>query len=133
MIDQSPPQPAILIVDDDPATLRMVHYIVRKLAPAHPIVTAEDGQHAFAHLAARPIPLLITDYLLPDMDGVQLIAAVKAASPQTYVVLTSADDSPTLRQRAREHAVDLVLSKLDLTSKLGDVLRSVLAASEPAP
>src|SRR5690349_7472737 len=110
---------AILVVDDDPATLRMVQYTVRKLAPTYPIVTAEDGQHALAHLAAGPIPLLITDYLLPDMDGLDLSAAVKAASPTTYVVLTSADDSPTLRQRARDQGIDLVLAKLDLTAQLG--------------
>src|SRR5204863_1071761 len=102
----------------------------RKLAPGYAILTAEYAQSALRQLAERPIPLLITDYLLPDMDGVQLVAAVKAASPATYVVLTSADDSATLRQQAQEQAADLFLAKLDLLASLEDVLHRVLPTDD---
>jgi two-component system, response regulator, stage 0 sporulation protein F len=125
-MDPPTPSPAILIVDDDTATLTLLKFTLRKLAPTYAIVTAEHGNGALRHLAERPIPLLITDYLLPDMDGLQLMAAVKAVSPKTYVVLSSADDTLEVKRRAQEHGVDLFLSKLDLLQRLGDVVRVAL-------
>jgi CheY-like chemotaxis protein len=125
-MDRTTQPPAILIVDDDPPTLLLLKYALRKLAPAYDVLTAEHAQSALRHLAERPIPLLITDYLLPDMDGLRLTAAVKAESPQTYVIVTSADDSTEVKQRAYEQSVDLFLSKMDLLDHLGDVLHSVL-------
>lgn len=122
--------PAILVVDDDPSALAVLTHYMRKLAPTHAIVTAEDGQRALAHLETRPIQLLLSDYLLPDMDGLQLIAAVKTASPQTYVVLTSADDTPAFQQQARDQGVDMFLAKQDLLARLEDVVRSVLSVDD---
>jgi CheY-like chemotaxis protein len=128
-MDQPTLSPAILVVDDDSATLTLLKFSLRKLAPSYAIVTSEHGSGALRHLAERPIPLLVTDYLLPDMDGLQLLAAVKAASPKTYVVLASADDTLEVKRRAQEQGADLFLSKLDLLQRLGEVVR---AALEPA-
>jgi CheY-like chemotaxis protein len=105
-MDASSSSPAILLVDDDQATLLLLKYSLHKKAPAYTVLTAEDGQRALLYLDERPIPLLITDYLLPDMDGLQLVAAAKAAAPQTYVVLISADISPALAQKAQAAGVD---------------------------
>src|SRR5690348_16362409 len=55
--------------------------------------------HKFYSYYADGRRLAITDYLLPDMSGLYLFAAVKAASPTTYVVLTSADNSAALTQQ----------------------------------
>jgi CheY-like chemotaxis protein len=122
----NPQSPAILIVDDDPLVLALVSHYMRQLAPAYTILAAEDGQSALRYLAEYPIPLMLTDYVLADMDGLQLTAAVKAASPTTYVILASAEDSDALKAQARERSVDLFLSKMDLLERLGDVLRIVL-------
>lgn len=126
MMNQPAQPPAILVVDDDPATLTLLKFSLRKLAPTYAIVTAEHGSGALRHLAERPIPLLITDYLLPDMDGLQLVAQLKALSPETYVVLASADDTLEVKRRAKEQGVDLFLSKLDLLQRLGEVVRAAL-------
>jgi CheY-like chemotaxis protein len=73
--------PVILIVDDDPDILALLNLFMHQLAPTFDIVTASDAHGALRHLAQRTVPLLITDYLMPGMDGLQLTAAVKAASP----------------------------------------------------
>jgi CheY-like chemotaxis protein len=77
-------------------------------------------------LAEHQIALLLTDYLLPDMDGFQLAASVKAASPTTYTVLTAVDDPRTFGQREHDQAVDLFLAKADLLEQLADVIERVL-------
>jgi two-component system, response regulator, stage 0 sporulation protein F len=55
------------------------------------IVAVIDAAAALAVLAARPVPLLITDYHLSDMRGDELAAAVKATSLTTKVLMITAD------------------------------------------
>jgi DNA-binding NtrC family response regulator len=73
--------PAILIVDDEPDMLALLDYFVHKVVPTYDIVTVSDAESALSQLAYRTVPLMITDYLMPGMNGLQLMAAVKAASP----------------------------------------------------
>jgi CheY-like chemotaxis protein len=121
-------RPAIVLVDDDRSTLLFLSHYLGWLAPAYDILPAVDAQSALRHVAERTVALLITDYRLPDMNGLQLTTAVKTASPLTHVILASADDSSELKQRARDHQVDTFLYKLDSLEYLEDVVRTILPA-----
>ena len=55
------------------------------------VIAVTDATAALAVLAARPIPLLMSDYHLSDMRGDELVAAVKATSPTTKVLMITAD------------------------------------------
>src|SRR5256885_1345759 len=125
-MDPSTQLPVILIVDDDSDILALLNLFMHHLAPTYDIMTVHDAQSALSHLAHRTVPLVITDYMLPGMDGLQLTAAVKAVSPMTHVILATAYDSSALEQRAREQHVDTFLPKTELFDRLEDVVRSVL-------
>jgi DNA-binding NtrC family response regulator len=84
------PVPAVLVVDDTPSIQHLLIHTLRDLMPFE-IVAVADAAAALALLAARPVPLLITDYHLPDMRGDALVAAVKTASPATKVLMITAD------------------------------------------
>jgi two-component system, response regulator, stage 0 sporulation protein F len=86
----SQPAPALLIVDDTPSIRQVFTHLLHDAAP-YEVVAVGDAAAALALLAERPIPLVITDYHLPDLDGAQLAAAVKARSPDTKIVLITAD------------------------------------------
>jgi two-component system, response regulator, stage 0 sporulation protein F len=118
--------PAVLIVDDDPDMLAVLNPFMHNLAPTYDIIMVSDAHSALRHLADRTIALLITDYLMPGMNGLQLTAAVKTASPTTHVILVTAYGSAELEQRAREQHVDTFLPKAELLDHLGDVIRRVL-------
>ena len=118
--------PAILIVDDDPDMLAVLNPFMHNLASTYDIIMVSDAHSALRHLADRTIALLITDYLMPGMNGLQLTAAVKTASPTTHVILVTAYGSAELEQRAREQHVDTFLPKAELLDHLGDVIRRVL-------
>jgi DNA-binding NtrC family response regulator len=118
--------PIVLIVDDEPDILAILEYFVHQLAPTYDIVTVSDPHCALNQLAHRSVPLLITDYIMPGMNGLQLIAAVKATSPTTHVILATAYGSAALEQHAREHQVDTFLPKTDIPDLLGEVVRHVL-------
>jgi len=125
---ESPYPPAILIVDDDLDMLGLLRLLVQRVAPAYDVLMASDGQSALTHLETRPIALLITDYMMPNMNGLQLTAAVKTASPTTHVIMITAYSSALLEQRARDYQVDTFLAK-EAMFDLKDVVRSVLGLS----
>jgi DNA-binding NtrC family response regulator len=125
-MDRIPLPPAILIVDDDSDILALLNLFMHRLAPTYDIMTMRDAQSALNHLAHRAVPLVITDYMMPGMDGLQLTAAVKAASPTTHVILATGYSSAELEQRAREQQVDTFLPKADLFDRLEGVVRRVL-------
>lgn len=87
---QAQPLPAVLVVDDTPSIRQLLIHTLHDHVPCE-IVAVNDAIVALAVLAARPVPLVITDYHLSDMRGDELAAVVKATSPTTKVLLITAD------------------------------------------
>ncbi len=64
----------VLVVDDNPDILK---YICESLSESYNVVPAADGHKAIQILAAQNVDLIITDIMMPDIDGVQLCRTVK--------------------------------------------------------
>ena len=71
-------QGRVLIVDDN-ADMRA--YLSRLLEPSYQIETATDGEDALARIAARPPDLVLTDVMMPRLDGVGLLKHLRANEP----------------------------------------------------
>jgi DNA-binding NtrC family response regulator len=121
--------PAVLVVDDTPSIQQLLMHTLRELVP-YEIVTVANASAALAVLAARPVPLLITDYHLSDMRGDALAAAVKAASPATKVMMISADIA--LDGNAQWPNVDCYLIKPFPLRQLAAAVGALLPGSERA-
>jgi two-component system, response regulator, stage 0 sporulation protein F len=115
-----------MLVEDDPDTLRLLWLIITELATGYTILTCPDGDVALEQARQQPTPLIITDYNLPGMNGLQLTAAVKAHAPATRVVLISASISPDLERRARDRGVDYVVRKPFHVDPLIQIVRAAL-------
>jgi CheY-like chemotaxis protein len=89
-VRQSQPAPALLVVDDTMSIRELLIHTLRSLVPYESIAVT-DATAALAVLAARLIPLLITDYHLSDMGGDELAAAAKAALGATRVLMITAN------------------------------------------
>ncbi|MFT3774008.1 MAG: GAF domain-containing sensor histidine kinase [Minicystis sp.] len=79
----------ILVAEDDP---EMRDYLVRLLSPIYEVEAAPDGAVALARAEARPPDLLLSDILMPELDGLRLLHALRE-DPHTSsipVVLLSA-------------------------------------------
>jgi two-component system chemotaxis response regulator CheY len=71
--------PDILIVDDSAAIRKILQRVLRQTGMAlGELVEAGDGQEALDALQGRSIGLVLTDINMPKMDGLQLLAAIKA-------------------------------------------------------
>jgi two-component system chemotaxis response regulator CheY len=73
-------EPDILIVDDSAAIRKILQRVLRQTGMAiHTIFEAGDGQEALGVLKSQQIGLVLSDINMPKMDGLQLLAAMKAA------------------------------------------------------
>ncbi len=61
----------VLVVDDDPAVLSLVALFIRE--GGYDVLTAASGQDALGILAEQHVDLLITDLVMPEMDGAELV------------------------------------------------------------
>ncbi|SFT91438.1 anti-anti-sigma factor [Geodermatophilus amargosae] len=79
-----------VLVADDNADVR--DYVVRLLAPVHEVRAVADGQAALEAALADPPDLVVSDVMMPRLDGVQLLAALRAdaRTSRVPVVLLSA-------------------------------------------
>lgn len=126
MADQSGRNPAILLVEDEPDILIILHRLMRDLTGGYDIITVNGGAEALVQLAQRPVPLVITDYNMPGMNGLQLAAEIKKSSPDTRVVMITAYATPELEKRAREQRVDYYLPKPFPLDRLEQIVHDVL-------
>ncbi len=72
----------VLVVDDSAAIRKILQRVLRQTGmPIRAIHEAGDGQEALELLKSQSVDLVLTDINMPKMDGIQLLAAIKA-SPQ---------------------------------------------------
>lgn len=116
----------IILVEDEPDILRLLQRLLRPLIGDYTVVSASDGKTALQHMHNYDVLLLITDYNMPEMNGLQLTTQVKQHSPSTKVALITAYHTPELQRLARLHGVDYYLPKPFSIDELETLLLRVL-------
>ena len=97
----------LLIVDDDASNLASLVRIFEKLEI--PTFAATSGREALDILRQKPIGIVLTDLMMPNMSGVDLLKNTKAISPETEIVLMTAYGTIEIAVEAmREGAYDFV-------------------------
>jgi two-component system chemotaxis response regulator CheY len=85
----------ILIAEDDLSSRRLVK--IRLSAAGYEVVEAEDGQMAWELFQREPFRIVITDWMMPRLDGLGLIQNIRSNTQKgyTYIIMLSAvDDKP---------------------------------------
>jgi PAS domain S-box-containing protein len=80
-----PEQPLILVVDDNATTLELVKGILNRTG--YRADTAASGREALACLEARPYEVVLTDMMMPEMGGMELLQRVRLLHPDTLVIV----------------------------------------------
>jgi two-component system cell cycle sensor histidine kinase/response regulator CckA len=100
----------ILIVDDDPGVLFTFQNALDQL-PECEIETAASAAQAWQRMAEQAFDLLITDYRMPDTDGLALAARSRQAYPATAVLMITAFSTPEIQDQAARLRLACVLDK----------------------
>lgn len=77
----------ILVVDDDPSIVRLLQEFLARLG--YPCKAAGHGIEAMAAMEQVPSTIVVTDLLMPGMDGMELIALVKKQWPDTDIIVVT--------------------------------------------
>jgi two-component system response regulator (stage 0 sporulation protein F) len=118
--------PAILLVEDEPTIMMILHRLMRDLINGYDIVTMSGGEGCMAQIALRPVPLVITDYNMPGINGIDLTCEIKRISPMTRVVLITAYATPELERQAQRTGVDYYVPKPFQLDQLIQIARDTL-------
>ena len=109
----------ILVVDDEPMFRFLVASILRPLE--YQVSEAEDGLDALQVLKEQSFDLLLTDLMMPRMDGVQLIGQVSQQFPRLPIVIMSAfaSTTPETLQPYVKHYLKKPIAKQELVNIIG--------------
>ena len=101
----------ILVADDDAITRLMLASALRKLG--HNVQEAENGEQAWELWQRERQPLIISDWMMPDVDGLELCRRVRArpSANFTYVILLTACSGKANYLAAMEACVDDFVAK----------------------
>jgi sigma-B regulation protein RsbU (phosphoserine phosphatase) len=80
----------ILAVEDDPVSRRILTATLERLG--HQVTVAQDGQEAWTQIVAAPAEVVITDWMMPRLDGIELTRRIRAreGGRYTYIIMLTA-------------------------------------------
>jgi CheY-like chemotaxis protein len=127
----TPPAPRgrgqrVLCVDDDPAMVLMMDGLLRRAG--YQVTAFEHPLEALAAVQAEPggFDVVVTDFNMPEMDGMELAQALAEVAPRLPVIITSGFISDEMRQRAQALGIDALLQKEYTLERLAVLVDSML-------
>lgn len=122
----------VLIVDDSEPFLRAARRHLAFEPDITVLGTAASGAQGVG-LARRLAPdVVLVDLSMPEMDGLETAAALKALAPPPLVVLLTGHDTGAYRDAARRAGVDAMLGKWSLADDAPSLIRDLCAGETPA-
>ncbi|MBI1895290.1 MAG: response regulator [Acidobacteria bacterium] len=104
-------QPVVLVVDDEEMVITSVRAFLN-LETDYSIYGFTDPEAAVKHLETHPLDVVISDYLMPKMNGIQLLAKAKELQPEAArVLLTGHADKQSAIQAINEIGLYQYLEK----------------------
>ena len=116
----------ILLAEDDDNLRR---FLSRGLTRAgHTVLSAPDGDAAFALIQKAPVDLLLADVVMPGLDGIELARRATIRWPTLRVMFITGFAAVALRNREIGHQTAAVLAKHFHLRQLVDEVTRMLAA-----
>jgi CheY-like chemotaxis protein/anti-sigma regulatory factor (Ser/Thr protein kinase) len=124
-----PAQHTILVVDDSAIDRRLASGLLEKEG-GYRILLATNGKDALQALKSQPVDLVLTDMQMDEMDGLELVEAVRADYPLTPVILMTALGSEEIAVKALEKGAASYVAKRRLQQDLMEIVRQVIDSSD---
>jgi two-component system response regulator DesR len=108
----------ILIVDDNAQLRLLLRGIVAQAPACHVVGEAADGAEAMRLAQALRPDLVLLDLAMPRVNGLEALRQIKAAHPETKVIIVTVHTEDAYRQAAADGGADAFLLKKTLVSVL---------------
>jgi response regulator RpfG family c-di-GMP phosphodiesterase len=79
-------QSMILVVDDEPAVVQSISALLELETP-HKVLTETSSLRAVQLAKVNPLDLVISDFLMPELDGIKLLLEIRGLYPESTLIL----------------------------------------------
>jgi CheY-like chemotaxis protein len=101
----------ILIVEDQREVSRLLRSTVETLEYELEVVEIPSGEEAILYSSRKKVDLLVSDYKLPGMTGIELMHKVQRNQPQAKIILVTGQTDPEIRKEVAEAGADAFFIK----------------------
>ena len=113
----------LVVVDDEPLLLRSLK---RSLAPSFEVAGYETAEEALARVRAGGVSVVLSDFSMPGMSGLELLRAVKEYDPDLPVILSSGAPESEIAAKANEYGAFRYMPKPFEAHELVPLVRQAL-------
>lgn len=115
----------ILLVDDADSVRRALRHVLDSEPGLVVIGEADDGERAVALAAALCPDVVLLDFILPGMNGIEAARRIRAAGVAGDIVMLTAFDGDSMRVAASEAGIALLFEKGDDLDNLAERIRTL--------
>jgi DNA-binding response OmpR family regulator/vacuolar-type H+-ATPase subunit H len=124
----------ILIVEDQREVSRLLRSTLETLEYELEVVEIPSGEEAILYSSRKKVDLLVADYKLPGMTGIELMHKVQRNQPQAKIILVTGQTDPEIRKEVAEAGADAFFIKpIPMADFLDAVVRllNLVETSQP--
>lgn len=126
---EDPSKQKVLIIEDDQTMREMVAYNLRKAG--FEVSEEADGRRGLGFARSGDHDLIITDLMLPSLDGVQIVREVRRTRPDVAILMLTARAENEMRLAGFDVGVDDYLTKPFLMDELVARVKALLRRARP--
>ena len=121
----------IVVVDDEPTIVLMCRRVLE--SQGHAVQGFTDVRTALAWIAAEDADLLVVDYKMPELNGIEFVQRVWAVRPGLRVVMITAHGTREVIEQATQSGVRTVVLKPFTPSELAQGVAAAVEGIDPGP
>ncbi len=121
---------SVLVVDDSQADIYLARQFLEQDLAAS-VCSAHTGREALAAIEGSAPDIVVTDLLLPDVDGLELLDAIHSRRPELPVILMAGFGSEDMAAEALRRGAASYLPKRNIAHDLVPAVSSVLSVLAP--
>lgn len=118
----------VLIVEDSPTQAAQIQFMVEDAG--HAVQLASQGLEALESIRRAPPDMVVTDLEMPEMNGLQLVEAIRQDHPAIPVILMTAHGSEAIAALALRKGAASYVPKFNLETDLNDTIATTLAVTQ---
>ena len=113
----------VLVVDDFATMRKIVKNVLRQISIEN-VVEAENGKHALTVLQTEPVDLIISDWMMPEMTGIEFLKVCKGDEEKKKIpfIMVTAEGQKASVMEAIKSGVDNYIVKPFTPDKLKDAI-----------
>jgi DNA-binding NarL/FixJ family response regulator len=117
-----------VVVDNSPVFLRTVRTFLAQCEGIEVVATAENASEALRAVDRFRPDLVLLDFHLPLVNGLEAMAQIRCCFPATRVVILTGFDEPELRKACLEEGAFAFLPKVGISRELPFLIAKIAAA-----